>query len=573
MKRLRFAAHPEVVEHRLTPMTQHSAPAEAPAPPERSAPGRLRRWLPAGFAGLAAVALGLGLSELAAALVAPAASPVLVVGSLMIDAAPGWAKETAIALFGTGDKAALLTGLGIVLAIVSAAAGILERWKSPFGRIVIGAAGVFGVGAAITRNGSAAFDIIPAAVATLVALITLGFLLRAMEEPLRPRPLNPATVRAELGNPDAAARAAAARREEAARLTRRRFLGFSGGAVALGALTALGGYALQSGARAATAARNAFKLPAPAVTAAPVPRGAELDIPGLAKVVTPNADFYRIDTALQIPQLVATDWQLQITGMVKNPITLSWAELIALPLEESYTTIMCVSNEVGGNLIGNARWLGYPIRELLARAEPKAGADMVFSRSSDGFTAGTPLSTLMEADRNAILAVGMNGEPLPPEHGYPVRMIVPGLYGYVSATKWVVELEVTRFADAQAYWTQRGWSARGPIKVESRIDVPQQGTSVKAGQVVIAGVAWHQHTGIQKVEVQVDDGVWSEATLAAPISTDTWVQWTWTWDAPAGNHTLRVRATDAAGQTQTSAIADTVPDGATGYHEVSLQVS
>ena len=530
--------------------------------------------LPA-IAGLVSVILGLGLAELAAALLAPNASPVLVVGSQLIDWAPAWAKGTAIALFGTGDKTALLTGIAIALVIVAGAAGVLERWKPPIGRLIFGAAGVFGVVAALTRSGSSPFDILPAAVATIVALIALGYLLRKLDEQPRTRPINPATLRA--ASPDRApstltAEAAAAQREAAARLSRRRFLGLSGGAVVIGALSALGGYALEAGARAATAARNALKLPAPAVKAPAVPAGAELDIPGLAKVVSSNANFYRIDTALQVPQLDPTQWELKITGMVEKPVTMSFAELLALPLEESYTTLMCVSNEVGGNLIGTAKWLGYPIRHLLAKAKPKASADMVFSHSSDGFTASTPLSVLQEDDRNAILAVGMNGEPLPPEHGYPVRMVVPGLYGYVSATKWVVELEVTRFADHSAYWTERGWSSHGPIKIESRIDVPRAGANVKAGTVVVAGVAWHQHTGIQKVEVRVDGGAWNEAELATAISADTWVQWKWEWDAPSGGHTLEVRATDATGKTQTSEEADTVPNGATGYHEISVQV-
>ena len=224
-------------------------------------------------------------------------------------------------------------------------------------------------------------------------------------------------------------------------------------------------------------------------------------------------------------------------------MTLTWDELLALPLDESVTTLACVSNEVGGDLIGNAVWLGYPIRELLARARPTADADMVLSRSVDGFTASTPLEVLTD-DRNAILAVGMNGEPLPAEHGFPVRMVVPGLYGYVSATKWVVDLEVTRFDAASAYWTDRGWSARGPIKLQSRIDVPRQGQPVAAGDVVIAGVAWQQHVGIAGVEVQLDDGEWREATLATAISDDTWVQWHYEWaDASSGTHTVRVRAT------------------------------
>lgn len=541
---------------------------------------RVLRWLLPAAAGVASVILGLGVAELVAAFVAPHASPVLVVGSQLIDWAPPWAKSTAIALFGTGDKAALLTGVAVALVVVAGASGVLERWKPPIGRIVIGAEGVFGVGAAIARSGSSPADIIPGVVATVVAVIALGYLLRRLDEQPRPRPINPATLRAT-GSAKAASRttpsevaaAAAAQRAAAARLSRRRFLGLSGGAVVVGALALVGGYALEAGARAAAAARNALKLPAPAVKAPAVPAGAEFDIPGLAKVVSSNAEFYRIDTALQVPQLDPTQWELKITGMVEKPVTVTFAELLALPLEESYATLMCVSNEVGGNLIGNAKWLGYPIRHLLARARPTASADMVLSRSSDGFTASTPLSVLQEDDRNAILAVGMNGDPLPPEHGYPVRMVVPGLYGYVSATKWVVELEVTRFADRTAYWTDRGWSAHGPVKLESRIDVPRSGANVKAGRTAVAGVAWHQHTGIQKVEVRVDGGDWHEADLATAISADTWVQWRWEWDAPAGQHRLEVRATDATGAVQTSAVADTVPDGATGYHAIQVSVS
>src|SRR4051794_38977216 len=415
-------------------------------------------WVLPAAAGLASVILGLGLAELTAAFVAPQASPVFVVGSQLIDWAPAWAKQTAIALFGTGDKAALLTGIAIALVVVAAAAGVLERWKSPIGRIVIGGAGVFGVGAAIARSGSSPADITPAVVATVVALIALGYLLRTLDERPRARPVNPATLRATgSAPPTSTAEAAAAQRQEAGRFSRRRFLGLSAGSIVVGPLATAGGYALESGARAAAAARNALKLPGAATKAPPVPAGAELDIPGLASVVSSNTEFYRIDTALQVPSIDPTQWELKIPGMVDKPVTLTFAELLALPLEESYTTLMCVSNEVGGTLIGNAKWLGYPIRHLLARAKPTASAAMVLSRSSDGFTASTPLSVLQEDDRTAILAVGMNGDPLPPEHGYPVRMVVPGLYGYVSATKWVVELEVTRFADRAAYWTDRGW--------------------------------------------------------------------------------------------------------------------
>ena len=499
------------------------------------------RWMPA-LAGIAAVAFGLGLAELAAGLLAPRASPVLVVGSLLIDLAPPWAKDAAIALFGTGDKVALLVGVGIVLLVLAALAGILHVRRPLLARLLVIAGGVFGMIAAATREGAGVADILPAAAATVAAVLALGALLsrRPTEEP-------------RAGDPD-----------------RRSFLVWAGGAGAIGLLGAVGGFALQSGARAVTAVRETFRLPTPATTAPPVPAGAELAIDGLTPVITPNADFYRIDTALQVPNLDPRSWALRIRGMVEQEFELTWDELLALPLAESHTTLMCVSNPVGGNLIGTARWVGYPIRELLARARPTAGADMVLSRSVDGFTASTPLEALTD-ERNAILAIGMNGEPLPLEHGFPVRMVVPGLYGYVSATKWVTELEVTRFDAATAYWTDRGWSERGPIKISSRIDVPRG--SVAAGSTVVAGVAWHQHTGIAGVEVSVDEGPWREAELATAISEDTWVQWRYVWDAAPGEHDLRVRATSVDGEVQTGDVQGVVPDGATGYDAVRVTVA
>jgi DMSO/TMAO reductase YedYZ molybdopterin-dependent catalytic subunit len=308
------------------------------------------------------------------------------------------------------------------------------------------------------------------------------------------------------------------------------------------------------------------------VTTPPIPAGASFDVAGLSPVITPNADFYRIDTALQIPGIDPASWRLKVTGMVENEFELSFAELLKLPLEESTTTLTCVSNEVGGNLISNATWLGYPIRHLLARAKPTSGADMVLSKSQDGWTASTPIEALTD-ERNAILAVGMNGQPLPLEHGYPVRMVVPGLYGYVSATKWVVELDVTRFDKATSYWTDRGWSQRGPVKLSSRLDVPAAGTQVAAGTVAVAGVAWSQHVGVSAVQVQLDDGPWQKADLADAISVDTWRQWKYAWAATKGTHTIRVRATDAKGLVQTSKVADVVPNGATGLHEISVTVA
>jgi DMSO/TMAO reductase YedYZ molybdopterin-dependent catalytic subunit len=307
-----------------------------------------------------------------------------------------------------------------------------------------------------------------------------------------------------------------------------------------------------------------------------VPAGADLGVPGLAPYVTPNGDFYRIDTALRVPQVDPDTWTLRVTGLVDSEVEITFDELLALPLVEHHLTLTCVSNGVGGDLVGNALWLGYPVRELLARAGVREGADMVLSTSADGWTASTPLDVLLDPERACLLAVGMNGEPLPPEHGFPVRMVVPGLYGYVSATKWVTELKVTTFADDVAYWTPRGWSERGPIKLASRIDTPRAGASLDAGEAVVAGVAWAQHTGIEAVEVRVDDGPWEPATLADTVGPDTWRQWSFVWDTAAagtGEHRLSVRATDADGQVQTSDVAPPAPDGASGWHEIQVHVA
>ncbi|HET6672172.1 MAG TPA: molybdopterin-dependent oxidoreductase [Agromyces sp.] len=540
---------------------------------------RPRQWMLPAAAGVASVAFGTGVGELAAAVLAPASSPFVVVGSLLIDLAPAWAKDAAIALFGTADKAALLIGIGVVLLAVAGAAGVLEARRRPWGQVALWLLGLVGAVAASTRASASLLAIAPSAVAAIGAVVALRVLVarlpRADAAGAGSRYAASSVGRYSTGDDGAGSRYAASSvgrysTDDAGEVGRRRFLGWAGGAVALGALAAMGGYALQAGSRAVTAIRDTIALPRPAARAT-VASGADLNIDGLAPVITPNAEFYRIDTALAVPAVDPSTWSLRIHGMVEREVTITWDELLALPLEESVTTLACVSNEVGGGLIGNAVWLGYPIRELLARAVPNADADMVLSRSVDGFTASTPLPVL-EDDRNAILAIGMNGEPLPAEHGFPVRMVVPGLYGYVSATKWVVDLEVTRFDAASAYWTDRGWSERGPIKLQSRIDVPRGGQALTAGPITVAGVAWHQHVGIERVEVQVDDGPWQPAELAPAISIDTWVQWHYRWDAAAGTHTLRARAIDADGEVQTANRQGVVPDGATGLHERSVEV-
>jgi DMSO/TMAO reductase YedYZ molybdopterin-dependent catalytic subunit len=339
------------------------------------------------------------------------------------------------------------------------------------------------------------------------------------------------------------------------------------------AVAAAGGVAgrVLSGGRRVAQARSALRLPAPAVPAAPLPAGAELGIKGLARFVTPNADFYRVDTALVVPRVDPADWTLRVHGMVDRPVEITLGDLLRRPLVEADVTLTCVSNEVGGPYVGNARWLGARLADVLREAGIRSGADMLLSTSTDGFTCGTPVDVVMDG-RDALLAVGMNGEPLPIEHGFPARQVVPGLYGYVSATKWVTDIKVTRFDADEAYWTPRGWAARGPIKTQSRIDVPAA-HDVPAGRTTIAGVAWAQHKGVDAVEVRVDDGPWRQARLADVPGPDTWRQWVVDdWIATPGEHTIQCRATDASGYTQTPDLAPPAPDGATGWDSRTVRV-
>ena len=517
------------------------------------------RWL-AMVAGIAASAAGVGAAEVVAAVLIREASPFAVVGSWIIDLSPGWLKELVISLFGTADKIVLLSCIALLVVALAALSGVLERSSPPWGRVVLAVVGALGIVAALTRANASALWAIPSATALILSVALLRVLLR--------RAFRTSISAVEA---DSQAEAPTPRQVAEVQRDRRSFLLVAGATTLVGVLAAIGGRIVDATVQSVDTARRLFTLPTPAIAAPAVPTGAALDIPGLVPLVTPNRDFYRIDTALLVPAVDPETWSLRIHGLVDNEITITFDELLALELEESYTTLACVSNYVGGGLIGNALWLGYPIRKLLERAAPQANADMVLSRSIDGFTASTPLGALTD-DRNAILAVAMNGEPLPAQHGFPVRMVVPGLYGYVSATKWVTELKVTRFADDAGYWTPLGWSARGPVKLSSRVDTPRNGDSVGPGPAVIAGVAWSQHVGISRVEVQVDDGAWNEATLAVDLSIDSWRQWFIPWTATSGTHSITVRATDANGVVQTEAVADVAPDGATGWHSIGVSV-
>ena len=503
----------------------------------------------AALAGVLAAGLTLALAHLVAGLVSPGSAPVVAVGDAFVDVVPAWLKDLAIATFGVNDKTALLVGMGLVLAVLAALAGVLALRNRAAGSAAVLALGTLGAVAAATRPDAPALAVAPSLVGTAAGILALRMLVDRID----------------------GRRAASARPAPTSGADRRSFLTAAVVVTVTAAVAVAAGSVAGGVSRTARAARDLLRLPRPARTAPPVPPGARSTTSGVVDVITPNSEFYRIDTALTVPQVDPSTWELRVSGLVEQEVTLTFEALLAEDLVEAYVTLACVSNPVGGDLIGNALWLGLPVREVLARARPLAGADMVLSRSVDGFTASTPLGVLTD-DRDALLAVGMNGEPLPLAHGFPVRLVVPGLYGYVSATKWVTELRVTRFADEEAYWTQRGWSALGPVKTSSRIEVPRRGTQVDAGPVAVGGTAWAQHTGISDVEVQVDDGPWSAATLGEEISIDTWRQWSWTWDAEPGEHVLRVRASDATGETQTSQAADVIPDGATGWHEVTVDV-
>ncbi|MGH8969538.1 MAG: molybdopterin-dependent oxidoreductase, partial [Actinomycetes bacterium] len=350
--------------------------------------------------------------------------------------------------------------------------------------------------------------------------------------------------------------------------------GFLKAALAVGAVAALGGAVRQSlGGSAAAAQRAGVRLPRPGGAARPVSPGSMLDVKGITSHLTSNESFYRVDTALRVPDVPIDGYTLRIHGMVDQDLELTFEDLLSRRMVERRITLTCVSNPVGGEYVGNATWLGVPVRDLLEEVGVRGGADAVKSTSADDMTIGTPLAALTDPDRDALIAVGMNGEPLPLAHGFPVRMVVPGLYGYVSATKWLVDVEVTRFADFKAYWSTRGYSEKAPIKTSSRIDVPRSFDQLNAGRVPVAGVAWSQDRGIRKVEVRVDGGRWQEADLAELDNIDTWRQWVWMWDSDPGPHTLEVRATDDTGYTQTSERAPIAPNGSTGWHSVNVTTS
>jgi DMSO/TMAO reductase YedYZ molybdopterin-dependent catalytic subunit len=518
----------------------------------------MRSRLSWAVAGMSSAAVAIGVGEVVAGLFG-STSAIAAVGALVIALQPPGGKDLMTSLFGTNDKLALEIMVfigGVLLGAVIGLLGQRDR-RLAYGAFVF--AGVVGL-----------FLILQDPLEdTLSGVVTIGAAVAAglasfmwLTDMIQPRAVTPPRPKS----------AAASRTPAALQMPRRAFLAIGATFVAAGAVLSVIGRFL--GSQVPAQATTPVAVPEPARTLGPVPSGADFGIEGLTPIVIDNDDFYQIDTRLGTPQIDASTWSLRIHGMVDNEVTLTYQQLLAMTLMEQYVTIACVSNEVGGHLVGNAKWTGVNLNSVLAMAGVQPGATQVIGRSFDGWTSGFPTDHLSGAGKDAIIAVLMNDEPLPARHGFPARVIVPGLYGYVSATKWITEIELNTLEAFNAYWVNLGWAKEGPILTQSRIDLPRSGQGVTASQVQVAGVAWAPTRGISKVEIDVDeDENWRQCTLSAPLSTYTWVQWQTTLGVPPGRHTIRVRATDGTGIVQDSRVTPPAPDGARGYHTVSFSAS
>ena len=522
----------------------------------------------AGFIGLLAAGAGLSAGELLASTVDGMLSPVIGVGNRAVDLAPPPVKRFAIATFGTHDKQALLLGMGAAIAVFAIAVGVLSRRRRMVGIVGLVSFGALGAFAAASGRTGGLMAAIPSVVAALVAIVALLAIMRAAgPDPVAGPP-------AGIVDPvwDRIAREIADDQPGAgdAVLGRRGFLAL--GAVAT-ATMAMGGSARLLQQRTADRVKRAVRtLPrAGRLLKAISPTAEVTELASVTPFITPNKDFYRIDTALVVPKIDTANWTLTVKGMVTQERTYTYDDLLAMDLVEQDITLTCVSNEVGGILMGNARWLGIPLAVLLADAGADPAATQIVGRSVDDWSAGFPTAALTRS--KALVAIGMNGEPLPFAHGYPARLVVPGIYGYASATKWLQTIELTTLEAVDGYWVPRGYSKQAPIKMGSRIDVPRGLTTVPAGKTAVAGIAWSQTVGISRVEVKVDNSQWEAATLADEVDIDTWRQWKYEWDATVGQHEITVRAFDANGKLQEEQRVAPLPNGATGWHQTLVFVA
>ncbi|MGO4661336.1 molybdopterin-dependent oxidoreductase [Terrabacter sp. 2TAF16] len=515
------------------------------------------------LSGILAAVAGIAAGHLVAGFLAPASSPVLAIGSTVIDLTPTPVKEWAIATFGTNDKLILQGSVLVVTLVLAAVAGLLARRRMPLavGFIVLltGLAGA----AALLRPATRPLDALPAVAAMTAGVATLVWLVRlartasgdVVRETTGPR----GSVMTNATGPDSSTAGSKA--------GRRGFVFGALGVTALAALAAAGGQ-LRAGAQSV----KKVVLPAAADQAKALPKGLETTVSGISPLRTPTDTFYRVDTNLVVPQVDVDTWTLEVDGMVEKPFTMTFAELAAMPLIERDITMTCVSNEVGGGYIGSARWLGVKLTDVLDRAGITGSPDQVLSTAVDGFTISTPLAVVRDG-RDAMIAIGMNGAQLSDTHGFPARLITPGLYGFVGATKWLTKLTLTTYAADQSYWTKRQWATDAPIKTSARIDTPAPLSTIKAGTTAIAGVAWAQHRGVGTVEVRIDDGQWQKTKLGPDVGIDYWRQWYLPWDAKPGLHRIAVRATDLEGQAQITERATPFPSGSSGIQEVVVTVA
>ncbi|GGO89105.1 oxidoreductase [Nocardioides phosphati] len=515
-------------------------------------------------AGLLATIAGISFGHLAAAFVAPAASPVLAVGSTVIDLTPTPIKEWAVRELGNNDKPVLLASVAVGTLLLAAGAGVLVRRSFALGAALLVALVALAGILAVTRPAARPVDIVPAVVAGIVGVAVLAFVTSRL------RAASPTGRRARPGSRRLAAapEPGTAQAVLGARTGRRGLLLGVGAVAALsGAAAATGQWLVHTGTRIAD-----IMLPRPAEPLAALPVGLETKHKGITPFRTPTRDFYRVDTNLVVPRVDVDRWKLTIDGDVAHRLEFSFDDLLAMPLVERDITLTCVSNEVGGKYVGAARWLGVPLKELLDRAGVGTKADQLLSTAVDGFTISTPLDVVRDG-RDVLLAVGMNGEPLPAEHGFPARLVTPGVYGFVGATKWLERLTLTTYAAKKSYWTKRNWATDAPIKVSARIDTPKPFSTVKEGTTVIGGVAWAQHRGIARVEVRIDGGAWQPARLGPDAGLDYWRQWYLPWDAPKGRHLVAVRAVTKDGDVQTAVRRTPFPDGSSGIQEVVVNVA
>ena len=552
------------------------------------------------LAGAAGAAVGLGFGELIEGASESIPSLVVAVSELFNDYTPGDVVRFSIDNFGTSQKT-LLT-VGIVIGTL-ALGGVLGRFAvrgRP--RVTLAGFALFGLlgGWTAARN-----PLSPAVASWIVGLaaaaLAAGTTLLLANRIARRAATAPSILPVDPGRPGPADGAGVPRSEPT---TRRAFFVYAAGAGAA-ALAMVGIGRTLRGQSAAEqfletntlrSAATTTSVPSPTTDAAAAPASTtsttapatagpsvqeqvatldtlDGDVAGISSYVTPNDSFYRIDTAFgQVPQIDPTSWRLRFTGMVDNPYELSFDQIQAMDLSDYVITLSCVSNQVGGNLVGNAVWTGVPLSVLLDRAGVQPGADQVVGRSVDDWTAGFPTPVVYDG-RNAILAIGMNDEFLPTNHGFPARLVVAGLYGYVSAVKWIDEIHLTTWDGFDGYWVPRGWSKEGPMKTQSRIDVPAAGRGLTAGQTTpIAGIAWAPTRGIERVEVNVDDEGWLPCQLGEALGDESWVQWHREWTPTEGRHRIQVRATDGNGVTQSSREVDPAPNGAEGWHTITVTV-